>query len=46
VREVYWSASATSEADGEPGAYVPMNDGRRYQQGELTSAFEIPQPSR
>jgi hypothetical protein len=46
VREVYWSASATSEADGEPGAYVPMNDGRRYQQGELASAFEIPQPSR
>jgi hypothetical protein len=46
VREVYWSASATSEADGDPGAYVPMNDGRRYQQGELTSDFEIPQPSR
>ena len=46
VREVYWSASATSEADGDPGAYVPMNDGRRYQLGELTGDFEIPQPSR
>lgn len=46
VREVYWDASATSEADGEPGAYVPLNDGRRYQLGELSGEFEIPQPAR
>lgn len=44
VREVYWDGSAVSENDGEPGAYVPMNDGRRYTLGEFTTEFEIPQP--
>ena len=42
VREVYWDGSAISENDGEPGAYIPMNDGRRYTIGELTTDFDIP----
>lgn len=44
VREVYWDNTAISDNDGEPGAYVPMNDGGRYQLGEFTSEFQMPQP--
>ncbi|HVS43643.1 MAG TPA: hypothetical protein VMU20_15430 [Candidatus Dormibacteraeota bacterium] len=36
AREVYWSASATSEFDGKPGAYVQLNGGERYVAGEWT----------
>lgn len=42
IREVYWSRSASSPIDGRPGAYVAMNDGRRYAPGELTSTFDVP----
>ncbi|MDQ1404049.1 MAG: hypothetical protein QOG03_2365, partial [Actinomycetota bacterium] len=34
-REVYWDASATSDIDGKKGAYVSLNGGRRYRQGEI-----------
>jgi hypothetical protein len=37
AREVYWSASATSEFDGKPGAYVQLNGGQRYVSGEWTT---------
>jgi hypothetical protein len=37
AREVYWSASATSEFDGKPGAYIGLNGGQRYVQGEWTA---------
>jgi hypothetical protein len=37
AREIYWSASATSEFDGKPGAYVQLNGGQRYVSGEWTA---------
>ena len=37
AREVYWSASATSEFDGKPGAYVALDGGERYVAGEWTA---------
>ncbi|HEV7467967.1 MAG TPA: hypothetical protein VGP96_16850 [Candidatus Dormibacteraeota bacterium] len=37
AREVYWSASATSEFDGKPGAYQQLNGGQRYVAGEWTA---------
>jgi hypothetical protein len=41
-REVHWSGQARSPIDGRAGAYVPMNDGRRYQLGQLPGGFNIP----
>ena len=37
AREVWWSATARSNVDGKPGAYVPVNGGRRYQSGQIPS---------
>ncbi len=37
AREIYWSASATSEFDGKQGAYVGLNGGQRYVAGEWTA---------
>jgi hypothetical protein len=37
AREVYWSAAATSEFDGKPGAYIALNGGQRYVRGEWTA---------
>jgi hypothetical protein len=34
AREIYWSASATSEFDGKSGAYIQLNGGQRYVAGE------------
>lgn len=39
VKEVHWSETATSAVDGRPGAYVPLNDGRRYELGEWPAGF-------
>jgi hypothetical protein len=33
AREVYWDPSATSKIDGQPGAYVSINGGRRWENG-------------
>jgi len=38
---VYWSATATSIIDGKQGAYVPVNNGKRYAGGELDGSFTI-----
>jgi hypothetical protein len=38
MREVYWDPNARSPVDGESGAYVPVNNGRRYVQGEWPGA--------
>lgn len=40
-REVYWDAGARSEIDGKPGAYVPIDNGRRYAAGELDGSFKV-----
>jgi len=34
AREVYWSSTAISNFDGRPGAWVALNDGKRYQIGQ------------
>ncbi|HVV35792.1 MAG TPA: hypothetical protein VHC63_04255 [Acidimicrobiales bacterium] len=34
MREVYWNATRTSEIDGKPGSYCPVDGGHRYDLGE------------
>ena len=46
IKEVYWDAQARSRVDGRLGAYVPLAGGRRWEQGTLPRAFNIPQPPR
>lgn len=36
AKEVYWDANATSPIDGKQGAYISLNQGRRYRPGEWT----------
>jgi hypothetical protein len=38
IREVYWSQAATSKVDGQPGAYISVNAGQRWQAGQLPGA--------
>lgn len=45
VREVYWSETAISKLDGQAGAYVPVNGGRRYELGEWDGTLNIPVPA-
>ena len=40
-REVFWDAAAVSQIDGRPGAYVPIEGGRRYGYGELDGSFKV-----
>ncbi len=40
-REVFWDAAEISKIDGKPGAYVPIDGGRRYANGELDGAFKV-----
>jgi hypothetical protein len=35
IREVYWNPNLTSPTNGRPGAYVPLNGGRRYQLNQI-----------
>ncbi|GAC1531681.1 MAG: hypothetical protein NVS3B12_08090 [Acidimicrobiales bacterium] len=37
AREVYWCTSAISPINGQPGAYLPTDGGRRYQLGQWPS---------
>ena len=46
IKDVYWDAQARSRVDGRPGAYVPVQGGRRWQQGEVPRSFDIPTPPR
>ena len=44
AKEAYWDANATSTLDGQKGAYVAINKGRRYAIGEWSrgeSSFPI-----
>jgi len=38
VREVFWDPNAVSPVNGQSGAYVPLENGRRYQAGELPAS--------
>ena len=44
MREVYWDPDAISPHDGEQGAYVAVDDGRRYRLGEWSSDLNVPMP--
>lgn len=38
VREVFWDPGAVSSVNGQSGAYVALENGRRYQAGELPAS--------
>jgi hypothetical protein len=40
-REAFWDSTAPSVIDGKPGAYISMNEGRRYAGGELDGSFTV-----
>jgi hypothetical protein len=40
VKEVYWCGTCRSTIDGRNGAYVPVNDGRRYRLGEWPAGID------
>jgi hypothetical protein len=37
IREVYYNSGKTSPTNGRPGAYIPLNGGRRYQINDIPS---------
>ncbi len=39
AKEVYWDANARSKVDGEAGAFVPLNGGKRYRLGQWGSGL-------
>jgi hypothetical protein len=41
AKEAYWDANAISPIDGKQGAYIPLNDGRRYRIGEWPSGEPV-----
>jgi hypothetical protein len=45
AREVYWDANARSAIDGQAGAYVSLDNGRRTPVGGFGPEFRIPVPS-
>jgi hypothetical protein len=42
VKEVRWCGSCQSVIDGRPGAYVPLDEGRRYQLGQWPAGLSVP----
>ena len=40
-REVFWDANAVSAIDNQRGAYVNIDDGRRYERGQLSGDFKV-----
>lgn len=45
AREVIWRPERPSEVDGRPGSYEPLHGGRRYENGQWPSTFDVPRPS-
>lgn len=46
AKEVYWSNTAASSLDGQPGAYVPVAGGKRYRLGQWPGGLDqIPVPA-
>lgn len=45
IKEVYWSRTARSPIDGQQGAYVATDNGRRYASGELPTSLNVPVPA-
>jgi hypothetical protein len=46
AREVYWDSSATSRIDGQPGAYVSITGGRRWENGTWPAGLSPEIPAR
>jgi hypothetical protein len=46
AREVYWDPAATSKIDGQPGAYVSLNGGRRWENGTWSAGLSSAIPVR
>lgn len=46
AREVYWSGTAISKIDGKPGAYISLNNAKRYEIGQWTNDMAIPVKSK
>jgi hypothetical protein len=42
VKEVHWCGGCRSVIDGRPGAYVPIDQGRRYQLGQWPAGLNVP----
>jgi hypothetical protein len=46
AKEVYWSNTAPSSIDGQPGSYVPVANGKRYKLGQWGAGLDqIPVPA-
>ncbi len=46
AKEVYWSNTAPSSIDGQPGSYVPVAGGKRHQLGQWPGGLDqIPVPA-
>jgi hypothetical protein len=46
AREVYWDPTAISKIDGQPGAYVSLQGGRRYENGTWPGGLAPQIPAR
>lgn len=47
AKEVYWSETARSSLDNQPGAYVPVAGGKRYRAGQWPGGLDqIPVPAK
>jgi hypothetical protein len=46
AREVYWDKNAVSKIDGQPGAYVSINGGRRWELGSWSAGLSPAIPVR
>ena len=44
VREIYWDPNAISNYNQKQGAYIEMNAGARYRQGEIPGGLQVPVP--
>ena len=44
VREIYWDPNAISNYNQKQGAYIEMNGGKRYREGEIPPGLQVPVP--
>ena len=44
VREIYWDPNAISNYNQKQGAYIELNGGARYRQGEIPAGLQVPVP--
>jgi hypothetical protein len=44
VREIYWDPNAISNYNQKQGAYIELNGGKRYREGEIPPGLQVPVP--